>query len=133
MTAIVYPAPFVVCQTSPTRGVRRKVGGAQDGALGRRLSVRQERKALYYIILSLCVCLCVRMRVRVRALVCVRFVCVYVYSPSYSACQAYAPYCIAICGLSRSTLFSTQCHKRHSLRGKKLSNINCVFRSSVQL
>ena len=95
MNAIVYPAPVVNCQTSPTHGVRRNAGRASGGALGRRLLVRQEKEALYYLILSLYVCL----------FVCV-CVCVCVCIPSYSACQAHSPYCIAVCGLSCSTILT---------------------------
>jgi hypothetical protein len=56
MNAIVYPAPVANCRTSPARGVMRSVGRASDGALGLRLLVRQEKEALYYIILSVCLC-----------------------------------------------------------------------------
>ena len=52
MNAFVYPAPLLNCQTSPTGGAIRNAGRA----LGRRLLVRQEKEALYYIILSVCVC-----------------------------------------------------------------------------
>ena len=34
-------APVIDCQTSTTRGIRRNIGRASGGALGRRLSVKQ--------------------------------------------------------------------------------------------
>ena len=43
----------------------------------------------------------------------------YVYSLSYPARKAHAPYYIVICGQSGSTIFSTLCHKRHDFQKKK--------------
>ena len=40
---------------------------------------------------------------------------------------------IAICGLSRSTVFSHVCHEQHDFRKKKkLFNIKCAFRLALQ-
>jgi hypothetical protein len=51
---------------------------------------------------------------------------------SYPARKAHAPCYIVICGLSVS-YFYTLSHKLHDSRKKKLFNITCVFRFSLQL
>ena len=43
-TAIVCLAPVYHCKTSPTRGVGGNAGRTSDGALDRRLLVKQEKK-----------------------------------------------------------------------------------------
>lgn len=40
ITEIVFLAPVIECQTSPTRGVRRSAGRASGEMLDRRLSVK---------------------------------------------------------------------------------------------
>ena len=54
-----------------------------------------------------------------------------VYSLSYPACEAHAPYYIVICGLSGSTIFSPHYLINGTTFGKKL-NIKCVFWFSLQ-
>ena len=44
ITTAIHCLPSVECQASPTRDVRSNAGGASGGALGRRLSVKQEKK-----------------------------------------------------------------------------------------
>jgi hypothetical protein len=62
----------------------------------------------YYIFL--CVRVCVWLRGRLGVFECVR-----TCSLTYPACKALAPYCVVICDLSGSTVFSTLSHKWHDL------------------
>ena len=50
-----------------------------------------------------------------------------VCSLSYPACNAHAPYYIAICGLSGTTIFSTLSRKRHNFREKCIEHKMCVL------
>jgi hypothetical protein len=49
MTAIFSPSPDVDCETSATGGMWRTAGRASGGALGRRLSVKQETNNATYM------------------------------------------------------------------------------------
>jgi hypothetical protein len=49
--------PAIDCETSPTRGVRRNAGTAPGGAMGWRLSVKQEyMRHIYKVTVSHCCC-----------------------------------------------------------------------------
>ena len=69
MTAIVYPAPVVDCQTSPTCGVRRSAGRASVERWAD--AYRSGKKKSLILHNSVCVCVC-----GVCVCVCVVCVCV---------------------------------------------------------
>ena len=75
----------------------------------------------YYAFGCVCVCVCVCGCVRARAWVPKRLgVCmrVLVCSLTYPACNAYAPYCVVVCGLSGPTRFLILSHNAN-IFGKK--------------
>jgi hypothetical protein len=51
LTVIVCLAPIIACYTSLTHGVRFSAGSVSGGALGRTLSVKQEKRNALYILL----------------------------------------------------------------------------------
>ena len=82
-----------------------------------------------------CVYVCVSACARFRLLACVRgvFMLVPACSLAYPECNAYAPYCIFICGLSGSTPFFRHYLINSTIFGKTLLNIKYVFWFSLQL
>jgi len=83
----------------------------KSAVINTRVNNMRKRQAMYeYYIFWLCVC-----------------------SLMYPQCKAHAPYNIAICGQSVSTIFFTLSHKRHDFRKKKSYCIWNVFWLSLQV
>jgi len=85
---------------------------------------RKQAIIITYCVCVWCVCVCV-VCVCVCGVcvcvwcVCVCGVCVCVCGLKYKTCNAHAPYCIVICGLSGCTIFSTLSHKQTNFLKKK--------------
>jgi hypothetical protein len=96
---------------------RQDLRRTDNVTLGRvRASVVAVEKQNVLHILCVCVCVCVR-----------------VYNLTYPACNAHAPYYIAICVLSDCAAVFHIISQTAQLSRKKLLKINCVFWFSAQI